>query len=169
MATSQPNFAARLQQVNQQINAELLTYVDSEIFTEVANAINAAQDEIRSGNATTETLLKITEATAVAKELLESATKLTAVQAAQTGAPAREAAAAARVTKATINRWSESAENVEISTGNVWWKPTTNDQEDKSSEDSAVDDAPASTDIAPAEGEQADNPQLSEEDPNPFS
>ena len=166
MAFNQRDLTARLREANQQINAELLEFVAHDILDEVAAATEAANQEIHNSEATYETLLRITEATTVAGELLETARQFTAVQAVQTGSTLRDAAAAAGVSTNAINRWMAKDNEVATVPDNVWWPTaaqqrnadeetdaetdalsTTHEQEDHSAEDHSV--APLSEETAP--------------------
>lgn len=123
MAFKQPDFSARRQQINQQVNAELLEYVDSAILSEAAVALEAAQDTIKTGQATHEDLMKIAEATSVANKVLLAATKMVTVAAVESGSPEDELARAVGVTKNTVQRWTVNEVEVPLPLGDVWWEP----------------------------------------------
>lgn len=183
MSFSHRDFSARLEEANQQINAELLDFLNTQLLTEVEAAVSAARDEAQSGQPTKDTLLRIAEAAATAKSLLESATKFTAVQASQTGASLRDAASSAGVSPSALTRWIAQDEDVELPPQGVWWttaadmaadseEPSGVDAADSAGEDHAGEwgDHPAEPDVDVAEASADTEPspeQLSGPQPEP--
>ena len=164
MSFSHRDFSARLEEANQQINAELLDFLNTQLLTEVEAAVSAARNEAQSGKPTKDTLLRIAEATATAKSLLESATKFTAVQASQTGASLRDAASSAGVSPSALTRWLDQDEDVELPPQGVWWTTAAAMAAD-SEEPSGVDAADsAGEDHA---GEWGDHPAEASADTEP--
>lgn len=167
MAFNQRDLTARLREASQQINAELLEFVARDILDEVAAATEAANQEIRSADATCETLLRITEVATIAGELLETARQFTAVQAVQTGSTLRDAAAAAGVSTNAINRWMAKDNEVASVPDNVWWTTAAQQRSTDEEADAETDDFFTAHEPGERTAENHSAAELSEPTPAP--
>lgn len=164
MTFEKPDFSARRQKINQQVNADLLEYVDTAILSEAAVALEAAQDTIKNGQAAHEDLIKIAEATSVAHRVLLAATKMVTVAAVESGSPEEELSTAAGVTKKTVQRWVATDIEVPLPLGEVWWEPVSSAPSQDTENGEASEEEPTQP---PAANTSDDVAAPLSEDPDP--